>query len=123
MVTLGHESWHRPTVGLVERAQRTLAVDELLSLAAALQTTVSFLLSPRSVWDDPRDPESIAIDVGGPEPLNAEQIRDLYGFGFDPFPQTNRYYDWPETVWKEAEERYPRLSSFRPASAVNEEDE
>ena len=119
MQELGHGSWERQTVGLVESARRNLTVDELVSLAAALQTTLAFLLSPLSAWGNPQH----MVDVGGPEGLDTKQLRDLYGFLSVPFPNTNGYYDWPETVWKEAEERMPPIGNNFPPPSVFEEDE
>ncbi len=49
MVILGHATWRRQTVALVEKAGRNLTVDELISLAVALQTTLAYLLNPGSV--------------------------------------------------------------------------
>ena len=40
----GHSTWHRQTMGKVERAERRVYVDELPALAAALETTIPSLL-------------------------------------------------------------------------------
>ncbi len=106
METLGH-SWFRQTVAKVENAKRNLTVDELVSLAAALQTTVAFLVSPSS----PLSPNNAQpLDVGGPEPLDGRQLRDLFGFNAMIWAGANGYYQWPDAAagvgeWKELDER------------------
>ena len=45
MRKLGYESWHRQTLGKVERGERRLAASELLGLALALETNIPVLLS------------------------------------------------------------------------------
>src|SRR6516225_7408844 len=46
MKQLGHETWSYQTVGEVERDNRSLSVDELFSLSAALSTALTDLLDP-----------------------------------------------------------------------------
>ena len=41
----GYESWHRQTLGKVERGERRLAASELLGLALALETNIPVLLA------------------------------------------------------------------------------
>jgi transcriptional regulator with XRE-family HTH domain len=97
MVTLGHETWTRQTVGQVEAATRNLTVDELVSLAAALQASLAYLLSPSS----PTDPYSDElVDIGGPAPLDRNGLLNLYGFNTSPLPQAHAYYDWPDTDFR-----------------------
>jgi transcriptional regulator with XRE-family HTH domain len=97
MVSLGHETWTRQTVGQVETARRNLTVDELVSLAAALQASLAYLLSPSS----PADPYSDElVDIGGPAPLNRNELLSLYGFNTNPLPQAFGYYEWPETEFR-----------------------
>ncbi len=45
MRKLGYASWHRQTLGKVERGERKLAASELLGLAVALETNIPVLLS------------------------------------------------------------------------------
>jgi transcriptional regulator with XRE-family HTH domain len=45
MRKLGYTSWHRQTLGKVERGERRLAASEILGLALALGTNMSVLLS------------------------------------------------------------------------------
>lgn len=47
MRALGFATWHRQTMGKVERAERRLTAEEVLGLAACLETTVQQLMSPR----------------------------------------------------------------------------
>lgn len=118
MQHLGHPKWWRQTVGQVESANRNLTLDELISLAAALQTTLAFLLSPASAWD----PEySRPVDVGAAESLEDRQLSDLYGFHWLPYPHTNGYYEWPEVVWKEAGERMPPIADRAPREVIEDE--
>ena len=94
MVSLGHETWTRQTVGQVEAATRNLTVDELVSLAAALQASLAYLLSPSS----PADPYTDElVDIGGPAPLDRKGLLNLYGFNTSPLPQAHAYYNWPDT--------------------------
>ena len=96
MVALGH-GWTRQTVGQVENAGRHLTVDELVSLAAALQTMVAYLLSPAS----PADPfTDEPVDIGGPDPLGRSEMLGVYGFNRVPHPQADGYYDWPDMTFK-----------------------
>jgi transcriptional regulator with XRE-family HTH domain len=44
MRKLGYESWHRQTLGKVERGERRLAASEILGLALALETNIPVLL-------------------------------------------------------------------------------
>ena len=99
MVSLGHPTWKRQTVGQIETAERNLTVDELVSLAAALETAVSYLLSPASV-SDPYTAQP--VDVGGPEPLDRNQLLSLYGFTTMPHPQAYAYYEWSDMTFKVA---------------------
>jgi transcriptional regulator with XRE-family HTH domain len=98
MDLLGHR-WVRQTVARVETADRNLTVDELVSLAAALQTSVGYLLSPRS----PAEPlTSEPVDIGGPDPLGGDELSSLFGFRPDAFPRAWGYYEWPDMDFKVA---------------------
>jgi 8-oxo-dGTP diphosphatase len=46
MRNLGFTSWHRPTLGNVERGERAVRADEILGLAFCLETTVQRLMTP-----------------------------------------------------------------------------
>ena len=46
MVMLGHLTWRRDTVGQVERAARSVSLDELVALALATGRTMADLLDP-----------------------------------------------------------------------------
>jgi len=50
MRALGYETWYRQTMGKVERAERRVSAEEILGLAAALETTVARLMTP--LWED-----------------------------------------------------------------------
>jgi transcriptional regulator with XRE-family HTH domain len=60
LAALGH-GWVRATVSEVERNGRTIAVDELAGLAAALGVSIARLLTPVAA--------DMRIDVGGRGPL------------------------------------------------------
>ena len=98
MDLLGHR-WVRQTVARVETADRNLTVDELVSLAAALQASVGYVLSPSSPAD-PYTPEP--VDIGGPDPLGGDELSALFGFRPDQFPRAWGYYEWPDTNFKTA---------------------
>ena len=100
MVVLGHGTWTRQTVGQVENAARNLTVDELVSLAAALQTVVAYLLSPASPADPYTDEP---VDIGGPDALGRDKMISLYGFTRNPYPHAWGYYEWPEMTFKMAD--------------------
>jgi len=106
MEMLGHESWKRQTVGQVEKGKRNLTVDELISLAAALQTTVAFLVSPAPLWSGYPGEKDALVDAGGPSPLDRDQLLDLYGFQWQASPSTNIFYAWEEAKV----DGYPRLN-------------
>jgi transcriptional regulator with XRE-family HTH domain len=63
MRNLGYTTWHRPTLGRVERGERRLFAEELLGLAAALDVTMHQLLEPQP--DDQRVefPGGASVDV------------------------------------------------------------
>lgn len=46
MRALGYTSWHRQTMGNVERGERRVMAEEIFGLAVALQTTIAALMSP-----------------------------------------------------------------------------
>ncbi len=98
MTILGH-NWIRQTVARVESGDRNLTVDELVSLAAALQTTIAYLFSPAS----PSDPYTHEpVDIGGPNPLGRREVASLFGFTTVPHPQAYGYYEWPHMTFKVA---------------------
>jgi transcriptional regulator with XRE-family HTH domain len=95
MQVLGHTSWRRQTVAQVESATRNVTVDELIALAAALWTTVAFLLSPIPLGSDwQRERGNVSVDVGGLEPLNADALEGLTGFPAETLLHANSGYDW-----------------------------
>jgi len=120
MVILGHATWRRQTVALVEKAGRNLTVDELISMAAALQTTLAYLLNPGSVWaHNYNEP----VDVGAPNPLESRQLKDLYGFNPVPWPAANGAFDWPDMRWTEADVRQPPIRHISPPIPAEHPDE
>lgn len=58
MRELGHETWSRQIVSLVERYLRSVNVDELASLSLALEVSPVVLLTP--------DPDGPPLDLGLP---------------------------------------------------------
>src|SRR6266581_8369991 len=46
MRALGHDSWHRQTMGKVERGERRVTGEEILGLAYALETSIAALMMP-----------------------------------------------------------------------------
>jgi transcriptional regulator with XRE-family HTH domain len=47
MRALGHDTWHRQTMGKVERGERRVTGEEMIALALALETTIAALMAPR----------------------------------------------------------------------------
>ena len=88
MQALKHSTWERQTVGEVEKATRSLTVDELLGLAVVLECTITALLSP--LGPDP-DPDAPGIDYGTDVAMSAEDAEYLVRSGL-PFgsSQTSR---------------------------------
>lgn len=83
MVALGHETWTRQTVAAVEAAERNLTVDELVSLAAVLRTTLVDILTPTPLVDPARAKAPYShqpIDIGKPHPLTPFELGNLYGW-------------------------------------------
>jgi transcriptional regulator with XRE-family HTH domain len=72
MSALGHE-WSRPTVSQVERAARTVSVDELFGLCLALQLDFPTLLAPLEGLDVP-------MDVGLPKVLGRNTVRGMLSY-------------------------------------------
>ncbi len=64
MRALGFTAWHKPTLGNVERAQRRVQTEEILGLAACLETTTQRLMMP--LWEDKwvQFPSGMAVRVG-----------------------------------------------------------
>ena len=121
MVDLGHATWYGPTVGQVEKAKRNLTVDELISLAAAFETTLAYLMSPASAWD----PNYMGpVDVGRSEPVEGKDLRALYGFTWLPYPQANPNELWPSQMF---EDDFPavmaELTAAREAMFKEDDDE
>ena len=98
MVRLEHSKWARQTVGQMETATRNVTVDELVSLAAALQTTVAFLLSPNPIFGLERD---YWVDIGAPASLGRRHLPGLYGFSPPKTPEAGARFDWPDLneIW------------------------
>lgn len=46
MRALGHDKWHRQTMGKVERGERRVTTEEMLALALALETSIAALMAP-----------------------------------------------------------------------------
>jgi transcriptional regulator with XRE-family HTH domain len=46
MRALGHDAWHRQTMGKVERGERRVTGEEILGLAYALETSIAALMMP-----------------------------------------------------------------------------
>lgn len=67
--------WVRQTVGEVEKNKRRVTPDELVGLAASLETTVQYLMSPQ-LFDGP-------VELPSGVSLTAGQVRSLI-FGFGP---------------------------------------
>lgn len=76
---------------------------ELVSLAAALQTTVSFLLSPNGLW--PSVGRDYLVDIGAPASLGRGHLPGLYGFTPPRNQQATTWFDWPDLdeIWTEKE--------------------
>ena len=92
MERLGH-IWVRQTVSQVEKAERNLTVDELISVAVAVEASLAYLLSPAAPTNPlRREP----VDIGGPDALNRRALTGLYGFNWNPTPQAWTYYTWPD---------------------------
>ena len=95
MDALGHSSWRRQTVSQVEAATRNVTVDELIALAAALGTSLAFLLSPIPLGSNSeREIEKVSVDIGAPKPLNADGLEGLAGFVAEIQLHANGFYDW-----------------------------
>lgn len=60
MRELGFATWHRQTMGKVERAERQLSAAELAGLALALETTISRLAAPLE------EDGEVELQEGGP---------------------------------------------------------
>ena len=46
MRALGYDTWHRQTMGKIERAERRITAEEVLGLAYALETSIAALMAP-----------------------------------------------------------------------------
>jgi transcriptional regulator with XRE-family HTH domain len=68
MRDLGYTSWHRQTLGKVERGERRLAASELLGLALALETNIPVLLS---------GPPDDGIELGDDGPIDGKDVTSL----------------------------------------------
>lgn len=80
MVTLGHSTWRRQTVSQVESADRSLTVDELVSLAVVLESTVSYLFDPASLGSGLPGEKSARVDLGFGHSLDADAYTGVLGF-------------------------------------------
>jgi transcriptional regulator with XRE-family HTH domain len=67
MRRLGFPGWTQSTVSQVERGQRSVHIDELWSLALALNTTIEFLLDPSERTGSERALEDIFLAPDAPE--------------------------------------------------------
>jgi 8-oxo-dGTP diphosphatase len=64
MRALGYTSWHRQTMGNVERGERRVTAEEIFGLAVALETTIAALMSPLpddKVVEFPSAPEPVTV--------------------------------------------------------------
>lgn len=77
---LGHPSWHRQTVSQVERAERNVTVDELVSLALALEVAVVTLFSPRRLVPFSGTESDVMVDIGTSELVDVDSFMSLVGF-------------------------------------------
>jgi transcriptional regulator with XRE-family HTH domain len=68
MRKLGYKSWHRQTLGKVERGERRLAASELLGLAVALETNIPLLLS---------GPPDDGVELGDKGPIDGRDVTAL----------------------------------------------
>jgi transcriptional regulator with XRE-family HTH domain len=68
MRKLGYQSWHRQTLGKVERGERRLAAAELLGLAAALETNIPVLLA---------GPPDDGVELGEKGPIDGKDVTAL----------------------------------------------
>jgi transcriptional regulator with XRE-family HTH domain len=76
MRDLGFKTWHRQTMGKVERGERRVSAEEVLGLAACLGTTVQHLMSPL--------PQDGPVELSaGERALSVGQVRSLV-FGQGP---------------------------------------
>lgn len=96
MHTLGHTTWYRQTVSQVETGERNLIIDELISLAMVLTAPLSFLLNPYTPGAGLPGMKSTQLDVGGPTPLNWDQLNDIYGFNPSPMFYIETHYEWKD---------------------------
>ena len=84
METLGHTTWRRQTVAQVEAAARSLTVDELVSLAMAVECTVRDLFRTMPLgttgWPDEEGP---VVDLGLPDPMPRSALAAVLGFTGD----------------------------------------
>jgi transcriptional regulator with XRE-family HTH domain len=67
MRNLGYTSWHRQTLGKVERGERRLAASEVIGIALALGTSISVLLA---------GPLDDVIELGGIQ-LSGQEVTSL----------------------------------------------
>lgn len=104
MQTLGHTSWYRQTVAQVESAARNLTVDELVSLAIALECTVADLFSTATLGDRWLDEDEQVVDLGLSEPMPRPALAAVLGFSHSFGPEVST----PSYTWSDPFEP-PRL--------------
>jgi hypothetical protein len=67
MRALGYETWHRQTMGKVERGERRVTAEEVFALSLALETTIAALMEPKE--------EDKVIDLPSGGALAVEVVR------------------------------------------------
>lgn len=101
---LGFPGWRQTTVSQVERGRRTVDIDELWSLALALNTTISFLLDPTAVEPGAeRGLPNIYVAESPVPPVNpytmAHFLLERGGrTGYPPWPENGAYVEFTDIL-------------------------
>lgn len=69
MRDLGYVTWHRQTIGKVERGERRIAADEILGLSVVLGTSIAALMAPAN--------EDKVVDLPSGEELSVAAVQML----------------------------------------------
>jgi len=69
MRALGYGTWHRQTMGKVERTERRVTTEEILGLSLALETSIVALLAP--------SPDDKSIELPGGQPIEILSVQRL----------------------------------------------
>ena len=67
MRALGYDTWHRQTMGKVERGERRITAEEVLGLSVAMETSIAALLMP--------DADAKQVTLPGGQVLGIAAIR------------------------------------------------